>query len=143
MVYRYIGYLIGLGRYSFKGLKIGLDCANGSAWNIAKNVFDAMGAKTYLINAEPDGYNINTNALLRCLEAGKKYDIEVKGHEVELYIEDVRSGAVANGIYSLLKDKWVKEPIRTEYMYFDVLSIQDLHHPALCPFVAEDSLLFL
>ena len=50
----------------------------------------------------------------------KKYDIEVKGHEVELYIEDVRSGAVTNGIYSLLKDKWVKEPIRTEYMYFDV-----------------------
>ena len=59
---RYIGYLIGLGRYSFKGLKIGLDCANGSAWNIAKNVFDAMGAKTYVINAEPDGYNINANA---------------------------------------------------------------------------------
>ena len=50
----------------------------------------------------------------------KKYDIEVKGHEVELYIEDVRSGAVTNGIYSLLKDKWVKEPIKTEYMYFDV-----------------------
>ena len=50
----------------------------------------------------------------------KKYDIEVKGHEVELYIEDVRSGAVTNGIYSLKKDKWIKEPIRTEYMYFDV-----------------------
>ena len=59
---RYIGYLIGLGMYSFKGLKIGLDCANGAAWNIAKNVFDAMGAKTYLIGAAPDGYNINENA---------------------------------------------------------------------------------
>ncbi len=59
---RYIGYLISLGLYSFKGVKVGLDCANGSSWNIAKNVFDALGAKTYVINAEPDGYNINTNA---------------------------------------------------------------------------------
>ncbi len=59
---RYIGYLISLGMYSFKGIKVGLDCANGASWNIAKNVFDALGAKTYVINAEPDGYNINTNA---------------------------------------------------------------------------------
>ena len=59
---RYIGYLISLGMYSFKGVKVGLDCANGSAWNIAKNVFDAMGAWTYVINADPDGYNINENA---------------------------------------------------------------------------------
>ena len=59
---RYVGYLISLGIYSFKGIKVGLDCANGSAWNIAKNVFDALGAKTYVINAEPDGTNINRNA---------------------------------------------------------------------------------
>ena len=59
---RYIGYLISLGMYSFKGIKVGLDCANGSAWNIAKSVFDALGAKTYVINAEPDGYNINRDA---------------------------------------------------------------------------------
>ncbi len=59
---RYIGYLISLGLYSFKGKKVGLDCANGSSWNIAKSVFDALGAKTYVINAEPDGYNINTEA---------------------------------------------------------------------------------
>ena len=59
---RYVGYLISLGLYSFKGKKIGLDCANGSSWNIAKNVFDALGAKTYVINAEPDGYNINKDA---------------------------------------------------------------------------------
>ena len=44
---RYIGYLISLGIYSFKGMKVGLDCANGSSWNIAKSVFDALGAKTY------------------------------------------------------------------------------------------------
>ncbi len=59
---RYIGYLISLGMYSFKGMKVGLDCANGASWNIAKSVFDALGAKTYVINAEPDGYNINRNA---------------------------------------------------------------------------------
>ncbi len=59
---RYIGYLISLGMYSFKGIKVGLDCANGSAWNIAKSVFDALGAKTYVMNAEPNGFNINENA---------------------------------------------------------------------------------
>ena len=56
---RYIGHLIGMGQYSFKGVKVALDCANGSSWNIAKSVFDALGAKTYVINADPDGYNIN------------------------------------------------------------------------------------
>ena len=59
---RYIGYLISLGMYSFKGVKVGLDCANGASWNIAKSVFDALGAKTYVINAEPDGTNINRDA---------------------------------------------------------------------------------
>lgn len=59
---RYIGYLISLGVYSFKGVKVGLDCANGSSWNIAKSVFDALGAKTYVINAEPNGVNINNDA---------------------------------------------------------------------------------
>ncbi len=59
---RYIGYLISLGLYSFRGLKIGLDCANGSAWSIAKAVFEALGATTYIINAEPNGTNINSDA---------------------------------------------------------------------------------
>ena len=59
---RYMGYLISLGLYSFKGVKVGLDCANGSSWNIAKTIFDALGAKTYVINAQPDGTNINENA---------------------------------------------------------------------------------
>ena len=59
---RYIGYLISLSRHSFKGLRIGLDCANGSAWMIAKSVFDALGARTYPINTEPNGLNINDNA---------------------------------------------------------------------------------
>lgn len=58
---RYLGYLISLATHSFKGKQIGLDCANGSAWNLAKAVFDALGAKTYVINNEPDGTNINAN----------------------------------------------------------------------------------
>ena len=56
---RYIGYLISLGIYSFRGMKVGLDCANGSSWNIARAVFEALGATTYVINASPDGTNIN------------------------------------------------------------------------------------
>ncbi len=59
---RYIAYLISLGIYSFRGMKVGLDCANGSAWSIAKAVFEALGAKTYVINDSPDGFNINENA---------------------------------------------------------------------------------
>ena len=73
---RYIGYLISLGLYSFKGMKVGLDCANGSSWNIAKNVFDALGAKTYVINAEPDGYNINRGAGSTHIEVLQKFDID-------------------------------------------------------------------
>ena len=59
---RYIGYLISLGMYSFRGKRVGLDCANGTTWNIAKAVFEALGATTYVINNEPDGFNINENA---------------------------------------------------------------------------------
>ena len=59
---RYIGYLISLARHSFKTLRIGLDTANGASWMIAKSVFDALGAQTYIINNDPDGLNINLNA---------------------------------------------------------------------------------
>lgn len=58
---RYMGYLMSLAIYSFKDMRIGLDAANGSAWSLAKGVFDALGAKTYVINAQPDGTNINEN----------------------------------------------------------------------------------
>ena len=73
---RYIGYLISLGVFSFKGLRIGLDCANGASWNIAKAVFDALGAKTYVINAEPDGENINKNAGSTHIEGLQKLVVE-------------------------------------------------------------------
>ena len=73
---RYIGYLISLGIYSFTGMRVGLDCANGSSWNIAKNVFDALGAKTYVINAQPDGYNINKDAGSTHIEGLQRFVIE-------------------------------------------------------------------
>ncbi|MCI8672247.1 MAG: phosphoglucosamine mutase [Lachnospiraceae bacterium] len=59
---RYIGYLISLATRSFKNVKVGLDCANGSSWMMAKSIFDALGAKTYVINNDPDGTNINENS---------------------------------------------------------------------------------
>ncbi len=58
---RYMGYLISLAIRSYRGMRVGLDCANGSSWMLAKSIFDALGAKTYVINAEPDGTNINMN----------------------------------------------------------------------------------
>ena len=73
---RYIGYLISLGIYSFKGMKVGLDCANGSSWNIAKSVFDALGAKTYVINADPNGTNINTEAGSTHIEGLQKFVVD-------------------------------------------------------------------
>lgn len=59
---RYIGYLISLSRYSFKPFRIGLDCANGASWMIARSVFEALGAQVSVIHASPDGLNINRDA---------------------------------------------------------------------------------
>ncbi len=56
---RYTGYIISLAKNSYKDLKIGLDCSNGSTWMLAKNVFDTLGAETYVINNQPNGTNIN------------------------------------------------------------------------------------
>ena len=73
---RYVGYLISLGQYSFKDKRIALDCANGAAWNIAKSVFDALGAKTYLLNAEPNGTNINRDAGSTHIEGLRKFVLD-------------------------------------------------------------------
>jgi phosphoglucosamine mutase len=73
---RYIGYLISLGMYSFKGMKVGLDCANGAAWNMARLVFDALGAKTYLLGNDPDGTNINENAGSTHIEVLQKFVVD-------------------------------------------------------------------
>ena len=78
---RYIGHLIAMATRSFKDKRVGLDCSNGSASAIAKSVFDALGAKTYVINNEPDGTNINTNCgsthidVLQAFVKEKKLDV--------------------------------------------------------------------
>ena len=78
---RYIGYLISMSKYSFKGVKVGLDCANGASWSIAKAVFNALGAKTYVINDAPDGYNINTDCGSTHIEHLQKFVVE-KGLDI-------------------------------------------------------------
>lgn len=70
---RYIGHLISLATRSFKDMRIGLDCSNGSSFTIAKSVYDALGAKTYVINNEPDGTNINTNCGSTHIEVLQQY----------------------------------------------------------------------
>ena len=78
---RYIGYLISMSKYSFKDVKVGLDVANGAAWQVAKGVFDALGAKTYVINDSPDGCNINTDCGSTHIEHLQKFVVE-KGLDI-------------------------------------------------------------
>ena len=74
----YIGYLISLSKFSFKNVKVGLDVANGAAWQIAKAVFDALGAKVYVINNQPDGCNINTDCGSTHIEHLQKFVVDNK-----------------------------------------------------------------
>lgn len=78
---RYVAYLISLAKHSMKNLRIGLDCSNGASWMIAKNVFDALGAQTYVINNSPDGLNINMNAGSTHIDVLCKY---VKENKLDL-----------------------------------------------------------
>lgn len=73
---RYIGHLISMSKYSFKNVKVGLDVANGAAWQIAKGVFDALGAKLYVMNDHPDGTNINTDCGSTHIEHLQKFVVE-------------------------------------------------------------------
>lgn len=73
---RYIGYLISLVTKSYKGIKVGLDCSNGSTWMLAKSIFDTLGAKTYVIGNEPDGLNINLNCGSTHIENLQKLVVE-------------------------------------------------------------------
>lgn len=75
---RYIGYLISLGIYSFKDYSVALDCANGSSWNIAKIIFEALGARTFIINAEPNGLNINENSGSTHIDNLQRFVVENK-----------------------------------------------------------------
>lgn len=78
---RYIGYLISIATRSFKNMKVGLDCANGSASAIAKNVFDALGAETHVISSNPDGLNINSNCGSTHIHVLRQY---VKDHHLDV-----------------------------------------------------------
>ena len=78
---RYIGHLISMATRSFKNTKVALDCSNGSASSIAKSVFDALGAKTYVINNEPNGTNINNNCGSTHIDVLQKFVLE-KGLDV-------------------------------------------------------------
>lgn len=78
---RYIGYLMTLATRSFKNVRVGLDCANGAASTVAKAVFEALGAKTYVINSDPDGVNINHMCGSTHIEALQKHVIE-KGLDI-------------------------------------------------------------
>ena len=73
---RYIAYLIQTVTRSFEGIKVGLDCANGASFTIAKPVYDALGADTFVINAEPNGFNINNNAGSTHIENLQKYVLD-------------------------------------------------------------------
>ena len=75
---RYIAYLIQTVTKSFEGIKVGLDCANGAAFTIAKPVYDALGADTFVINAEPNGFNINNDAGSTHIEGLQRYVVENK-----------------------------------------------------------------
>ena len=75
---RYIGHLISMSRYSFKNVRVGLDVSNGAAWQIAKGIFDALGAKTYVINDEPDGTNINMGCGSTHIEKLQQFVLEKK-----------------------------------------------------------------
>ncbi len=58
---RYIGFLISAVAKSFRKLRIGIDCANGASWSIARSVFNALGAETIAIGTDPNGLNVNLN----------------------------------------------------------------------------------
>lgn len=75
---RYIAYLIQTVTKSFEGIRVGLDCANGAAFTIAKPVYDALGADTFLINAEPNGFNINKDAGSTHIDGLRKYVVDNK-----------------------------------------------------------------
>lgn len=73
---RYMGYLISQAVYSLRGLKVGLDCANGSAWSIAPGIFNALGAETHVMNNKPDGANINRDCGSTHMAGLQKFVVE-------------------------------------------------------------------
>ena len=126
---RYMGYLISLGVYSFKGMKVGLDCANGSSWNMAKSIFEALGAKCYVINNEPNGLNINNNAGSTHIEGLQKYVVD-NGLDVGFAYDGDADRCIAvdeNGnviftkkdcTYKYAFARWITDVYKTYFMLF-------------------------
>jgi len=119
---RYIGYLISLATRSFKTMRVGLDCSNGSASAIAKSVFEALGAKTYALNNEPNGVNINLNCGSTHIEVLQKH---VRDHHLDIgfaYDGDAdrciavdEHGRVVDGdLILFISGKYLKEQNRLE-----------------------------
>ena len=114
---RYMGYLISLGMYSFKGKTVALDCANGAAWEEAKAVFEALGAKTLVINADPNGLNINENAGSTHLEGLQRFVVEHQcdvgfaydGDADRCLCVDEKGGIVTGDHILYIYGKYVKE----------------------------------
>ena len=114
---RYIGYLMTLPTRAFKNLRVGLDCANGASSTVAKAVFDALGAKTYVINNTPDGTNINTNCgsthieVLQQMVRDKKLDVGFAyDGDADRCIAVDENGEVVNGDLILyVCGKYLKE----------------------------------
>lgn len=119
---RYIGYLISLATRSYKNMKVGLDCSNGSTSAIAKSVFDALGAKTYVIGNEPNGLNINENCGSTHIENLQKYVLENKldvgfafDGDADRCIAVDETGMEVHGDYILyVSGKYLKENNRLE-----------------------------
>lgn len=118
---RYMGYLISMGIYSFKGVKVGLDCANGSSWNIAKSVFDALGADTYVINVVNRGMQEKQSITVRCvdIEDLEKQAEAIRVEQIKLY-ESYADGVLLRDAYiekkKVLSEKLaaLQDSIRTE-----------------------------
>ncbi|MDO5350090.1 MAG: phosphoglucosamine mutase [Lachnospiraceae bacterium] len=114
---RYIGYLISIATRSFKNMKVALDCANGSASAIAKNVFDALGAETHVINNEPNGVNINTNCGSTHIENLQKYVVDTgcdvgfayDGDADRCLAVDSRGNLVDGDVIMYICGKYMKE----------------------------------
>lgn len=114
---RYIGYLISIATRSFKNMRVALDCANGSASAIAKNVFDALGAETHVMNNDPNGLNINTDCGSTHIEHLQKFVVENKcdlgfaydGDADRCIAVDAKGNVVDGDVIMYICGKYMKE----------------------------------
>lgn len=72
----YIKYIMNTIDGNLEGVKVAIDCANGSASATAETLFKGLGANCYIINDKPDGTNINERCGSTHMEALAKYVVE-------------------------------------------------------------------